>query len=268
MPSKLAAVVGVAFALAVPGVAGATTYTITVHGVLESRLSTGTNDTRFHVGDQYTLSAQFTDAYVIPWGAAGFRVSGGAWVSGPPGTGILPSFGASEWLRIEGDGLGGAYGPGANESGKTNRTNEAVYKGPGLTALYGPGLAFTDTQLLSIGNFSYENIAFTLDQSGTLLAFLHFDYWPTYNPQQSASFPTIPTIDTFTVFARCGVNVPGACTGTYLGRWDLANATILVDGVNLAAASVPEPSTWAALILGFGGIGTLLRVRRRRLALP
>jgi hypothetical protein len=30
--------------------------------------------------------------------------------------------------------------------------------------------------------------------------------------------------------------------------------------------AVPEPSTWALMILGFGSVGTMLRSRRRRLA--
>lgn len=34
-----------------------------------------------------------------------------------------------------------------------------------------------------------------------------------------------------------------------------------------AAAVVPEPETWALMILGFGGIGAVLRRRRRQLAL-
>jgi hypothetical protein len=37
-------------------------------------------------------------------------------------------------------------------------------------------------------------------------------------------------------------------------------------GVNLAAAFVPEPATWALMLLGFGGLGAALR--RRRTALP
>ncbi len=37
-------------------------------------------------------------------------------------------------------------------------------------------------------------------------------------------------------------------------------------GGNFAAGSVPEPASWALMILGFGGVGALLRDKRRRQA--
>ena len=39
----------------------------------------------------------------------------------------------------------------------------------------------------------------------------------------------------------------------------------LLDGVTLVA--VPEPTTWALMIMGFGGIGAMVRTRRRQAAL-
>jgi hypothetical protein len=38
------------------------------------------------------------------------------------------------------------------------------------------------------------------------------------------------------------------------------------NGPGGGAAAVPEPATWAMMILGFGGIGVLQRRRRVRLA--
>jgi len=70
-------------------------------------------------------------------------------------------------------------------------------------------------------------------------------------------------------------------------RWDLSNAiigaglhsinvhgTVVTTGTNLNAASysgtlnlspvaVPEPATWALMIVGFGGVGATIRARRR-----
>jgi hypothetical protein len=35
-------------------------------------------------------------------------------------------------------------------------------------------------------------------------------------------------------------------------------------GIDLATATVPEPATWGLMIMGFGGMGAVLRNRRRR----
>ncbi len=40
----------------------------------------------------------------------------------------------------------------------------------------------------------------------------------------------------------------------------------LLDNVTLSAGGVPEPASWALMLLGFGGLGAMLRVRRRQTA--
>ena len=40
----------------------------------------------------------------------------------------------------------------------------------------------------------------------------------------------------------------------------------LLDNVTLSAGGVPEPTSWALMLLGFSGLGAMLRVRRRQLA--
>jgi hypothetical protein len=57
-------------------------------------------------------------------------------------------------------------------------------------------------------------------------------------------------------------NVTFTVTGTNLGT--VTNSIVLQQG---AGATVPEPGTWALLILGFGAAGATLRSRRQRLAL-
>ena len=44
------------------------------------------------------------------------------------------------------------------------------------------------------------------------------------------------------------------------------NVDSLVDNVSLTLGAVPEPSAWALMILGFGGVGASLRTRRRATA--
>ena len=35
---------------------------------------------------------------------------------------------------------------------------------------------------------------------------------------------------------------------------------------NVVVTSVPEPATWAVMVLGFGGMGAAMRNKRRKLA--
>jgi len=46
----------------------------------------------------------------------------------------------------------------------------------------------------------------------------------------------------------------------------VADVDSIIDNVRLTGAAVPEPATWAMMLLGFGGIGVAMR-RRRRVAL-
>lgn len=45
------------------------------------------------------------------------------------------------------------------------------------------------------------------------------------------------------------------------------NVGVLLDRVSIAAGGVPEPATWAVMLLGFFGLGSTLRVRRAQRAL-
>jgi len=49
------------------------------------------------------------------------------------------------------------------------------------------------------------------------------------------------------------------------GTWDVApTASPLTNSVDVQV-TVPEPSTWALTILGLGGVGAVIRRRRRLL---
>jgi hypothetical protein len=60
----------------------------------------------------------------------------------------------------------------------------------------------------------------------------------------------------------------GTYTLSFNGLTSAGDETAFIDAVTLtnAAAAVPEPATWAMMILGFGLIGAAMRTRERRFA--
>jgi PEP-CTERM motif len=76
---------------------------------------------------------------------------------------------------------------------------------------------------------------------------------------------------TFTATSTLGgVAVDGfssrAISNSGMGTSGMASFNNGAVGVAAAAALVPEPASWAMLTVGFGGVGALLRDRRRRMA--
>ena len=59
-----------------------------------------------------------------------------------------------------------------------------------------------------------------------------------------------------------GAQLSGENPAKVLARFDNGNAAIIASGVDQISAGVPEPSTWALMIGGFGVAGAMLRRRR------
>ena len=64
---------------------------------------------------------------------------------------------------------------------------------------------------------------------------------------------------------RCNSDT-GRCTAFDTNEGQFALDNIVFENVG-PGATVPEPATWAMLLLGFGGVGTMLRRQRNRLPL-
>jgi len=103
-----------------------------------------------------------------------------------------------------------------------------------------------------------SNLLFGSAQSVTMATLLNpANGLFTGSPLASATFNAIGTSQ-----SSNAVNVPGLFSETV--RYDLtfgAGAGAFNDTVNIAA--VPEPATWAMMLLGFAGIGVATRRRRK-----
>ena len=82
------------------------------------------------------------------------------------------------------------------------------------------------------------------------------------NPANGDQFSGL-TNGVFTIF---GSGITGFSLSSSKNSFEIDNFAVLSTGTNPLGGGVPEPATWAMMIIGFGGIGALLR-RRRALAL-
>lgn len=96
------------------------------------------------------------------------------------------------------------------------------------------------------GNQSYDVVLSSLSGAVTLGSFATTSFQP-FTARSIASF---------------GLTSGTTYTLTFQGATSSGDQTAFIDAVSLAV--VPEPSSWALMILGFGGVGVTLRAGRRR----
>jgi hypothetical protein len=79
---------------------------------------------------------------------------------------------------------------------------------------------------------------------------------------------TFSTTDSqgWTLHSAQGTLLPGSNTLKFVGQVDTGDQTAFLENVSISAA-VPEPSTWAMMLLGFLGLGFLAHRRRNQLGL-
>lgn len=117
------------------------------------------------------------------------------------------------------------------------------------------GFTFADPTDLS----SFSSGGFGLDSSGALLGLSDFSYSDTLASEDDYALYTLG-------FTAASAGVAFAFVQAQGGD----NIGPILDNVSLATSSptgaIPEPSTWALMLVGFGSLGAMLR--RRRAATP
>ena len=74
------------------------------------------------------------------------------------------------------------------------------------------------------------------------------------------------------VFSTIGSAVQSIAAATGAGPYSLTEEYTLVAGgrgsssntIDISASAVPEPATWAGMLIGFGGLGAAIRSKRRK----
>jgi hypothetical protein len=226
-----------ALSLGLASAASATTYDITIRGTLDSVSGGPPAPGTSLVGSELVMHATFTDFYIVDNGAnlTGWTKVTTDLTSHPTFFGVPAPFSITLGSFVWGTGD-------ATESflffdDNTNPT-KAFWRSPNIT--------FTPFGVVGLGGGSDLLGNFAIGQ-------------PELLPQSGA--PGGPRDTIVALF-----QVRGSPLITYTGKWDLANAVVLTDGVNLAA-SAPEPAVWTEMILGFGLLGARLRAQRTRPAL-
>lgn len=132
---------------------------------------------------------------------------------------------------------------------------------------------------VSDGDYPYDVLAFTVTVSGSYSLLLESSDFDTFLGLYSGNFdPSAPLVNALIYNDDGGAGTNSLInyslnTGTSyfavvtgFGTDDFGPYTLTIRGPGSAVAGVPEPSTWAMMLIGFGAIGVAMR--RRRMSRP
>lgn len=83
--------------------------------------------------------------------------------------------------------------------------------------------------------------------------------WTSLDPVE---FLVIKAGDNFMLYQLASAATSGTVTNAGLDQKAISHISFYGDDGNIPGGGVPEPATWAMMIMGFGGVGALMRRRR------
>jgi hypothetical protein len=238
--------------------ASAKIYEISVDGALTEQLAPGT-DPNLSVGSKLKLSMRFDDRYTINLPEFGYRVAG-AYGYVDLGNGnhkniILPTTG-EQYFRIDAPGLTWRTTDDEQDGTAFYVFDESEIGGDAF-AFGRPMVLFNDTKVLGLAGYLYPGDGIgrpTLSLFGSPGFGQHSVYDDGYGNLVTEHNFTPATFDPTFKIDNSGTNpLNQYITPGFRGVWDFANSKV---------QAVPEPSSWAMLIAGFGLAGAAMRRRQ------
>ncbi|MGZ3376828.1 MAG: PEPxxWA-CTERM sorting domain-containing protein [Phenylobacterium sp.] len=96
---------------------------------------------------------------------------------------------------------------------------------------------------------------------GLVFTYIGLDFQTSGGPFPSVTFTGLTATSTLGGLTLNGFSSRAISND---GMGTVGTASFNNGAVGVAAIGLPEPTSWALLIVGFGGAGTLLRARRRK----
>lgn len=250
MKKLFAAAAAATLAFAVSGPATAAIYQIDLIGYLTEQ--TGV-DGSFALGDPVRLTARFSDKNAIQWGDFGYSVVGfyGYEMQG------------TQFFKLQSNGRSWSswneMGDGALPFYTSDVTIGDTYNHQTLAAW--PAVMIADGKVIGLaGDLVPTNTSYTpILELGSSAGYGWETWYSDYagGPvDYDSSFTPGSMSSQFVLRPGDGLYGNTYQGGTFVGVWDFANSSV---------AMVPEPATWAMMIMGFGLAGAALR-RRQALA--
>jgi len=227
--------------------ANATIYSVTVTGTITAERACSPDDlntcidANLAVGDHLTFSARFNSGSVQQWGNLGYDQAG---LYG------LPTSGAAYWRVTAPGGLLWTSLDDEFDGSNPFFTSDTV-------SLADPAVIFSGSSVLGLSGYMIPVPLTTRPSpppilvmgSQTAMGYSNVIDGVTYSFFPPAQLGDIFQIDPGEGFYGNIYNSPG-----FLGVWDFADARI---------SAIPEPAIWTMMLVGFGGLGAVMRSSRR-----